>query len=82
MLWNQLANQIVGLTNLNIKDPLIVQHLSLNHLTMMNSNNEKYSVSYLTEQELNNLVLKAISMIEDEEEPHQYIHSVSNKEVS
>lgn len=81
MEGDQLAYKLVGLLCLNIDDSLVVDLLPLNHLTMMNSCCQQDRVHNLTQDELDDLVLKLFRNDRYRTDPGYDVNEVSDQVV-
>lgn len=79
---NEPADKHICLLNFNIEYSLVIEGLSLDHFSVMDSHSEKNRVHYLTQNKLNDLILKSLSKNHNSDNPCEHVNSVSNYIVS
>jgi hypothetical protein len=79
---DKLADELVCLLNFNFQNLFVVKTLSLDHLTMMDSNTKEDSVHDLSQDELNDLIFKHFSLQNDHNEPSYHISGICDDKVA
>ena len=82
MVWHQFANQLIGLIDFNIQNPLIIETFPLYHLPVMYPYSKQNSIHDLSNDKLNNLILKLLSKKNDDHDPGNHINRVSDDKVA
>ena len=78
MEWNKLTNQRMDSLCLDGKNTFVVETLSLDHLSMVDSNSEQSRVHNLSKEKLNDMIIKLFCQKNDNNEPCQHVCSVSH----
>ena len=82
MCGNEFANQHVGFIDLNVKDPLVIEALPLEHFAVMDSDGQKNRIHNLPENELNDLVLEGVGHENHNSNPSNHVHAVGHEVVT
>tara|TARA_B110001469_G_C9495870_1_gene247878 strand:- start:181 stop:546 length:366 start_codon:yes stop_codon:yes gene_type:complete len=80
--WYKFADQPICLFDLNIQNSLVVQALSLNHLSVMDAHCQKNCVHDLAQNELNDLVLELLREEDYDDEPCDDVDSIGDYKVA
>jgi hypothetical protein len=81
VVGDELADESVSLVDLHVEDSFIVDHFALDHLSMVDTDGQKYRVHNLSEPELDDLILPLYSYDADEDDPGHHIDCVSDNVV-
>lgn len=81
MEGHKLTDHLVGLVDLHVENALVIETLSLNHLSVVDTDCQQNGVHDLAENELQDLVLEALRIQSNHGEPGHQVDGVGDDEV-